>query len=199
MEQRYARGGPEESRRVIASLKSGWMCGVVEGVVEQAERVEVSGGRLDDLYRAHASAARKLAYLMTGDTWVADDIVQDAFVRMAGRFLDLRDPLSVQGYVRRTVASLVFARHRRRALEDRHARQATTEAAFHYDPDPAERDPIFRGLNVLPSRQRAALVLRYYMDLSEADIADALRCRPGTVKSLISRGLTSLREVIADE
>lgn len=171
---------------------------MVEGMVEQ-ERVEVSGGRLDDLYRAHAPAARRLAYLMTGDRWVADDVVQDAFVRMAGRFLDLRDPLSVQGYVRRTVASLVFARHRRRTVEERHMQQAASDAALHYDPDPAERDPIFRALNALPSRQRAALALRYYLDLSEADIADALRCRPGTVKSLISRGLATLREVITDE
>jgi len=170
-------------------------------VIEEAlERSEISGGRLDALYRDHAPSARRLAYLLTGDRWAADDIVQDAFVRIAGRFLDLRDAQSAQGYVRRTVVSLVIARHRRRKVEARYAeRQRAERHEPHTDPDPAERDEIFKGLSRLSERQRAALVLRYYMDLSDADIAEALGCRPGTVKSLLSRGLESLRGVMSDE
>jgi RNA polymerase sigma factor (sigma-70 family) len=58
------------------------------------------------------------------------------------------------------------------------------------------QEPLLDALATLNERQRVAIVLRYYEDLSEADIADALGCRPGTVKSLLSRGLTQLREVI---
>ena len=164
------------------------------------ERIEISGSRLDEMYRAHAPAARRLAYLLTGDRWTADDIVQDAFVRIAGRFLDLRDPTSAQGYVRRTVVSLVIARHRRSKVEARYAqRQRMERHAPHTDPDPADRDEMFAALTKVSERQRAALVLRYYLDLSDADIADALRCRPGTVKSLLSRGVDALREVMTDE
>lgn len=163
------------------------------------ERSEVSGSRLDALYRAHAPAARRLAYLLTGDRWVADDIVQDAFVRIAGRFLDLRDPQSAQGYVRRTVVSLVIARHRRKEVEDRYARTRRPDATHHDDPDPAERDAMFQALRRVSDRQRAALVLRYYLDLPDSEIADALGCRPGTVKSLLSRGIVALREVTDDE
>ena len=61
---------------------------------------------------------------------------------------------------------------------------------------PAEADELFDALAALPSRQRAALVLRFYEDLSEADIAVALGCRPGTVKSLLHRGLAELRKVV---
>ncbi len=162
------------------------------------ESREISGSRLDDLYREHAPAARRLAYLLTGDRWAADDLVQDAFVRIAGRFLDFRDPQSAGGYVRRTIVSLVISRRRRKAVETKHA-QRTPPVAPYVDPDPAERDAIFRSMAHLSERQRTALVLRYYLDLSDSDIADALRCRPGTVKSLLSRGIDALREVIDDE
>lgn len=163
------------------------------------EREQITGDRLDALYRAHAPAARRLAYLLTGDRWVADDIAQDAFVRMAGRFLDLRDAQSVQGYVRRTVVSLVIARRRRQAVADRHVRTQRNEPDHHHDPDPAERDAMFQSLERLSARQRAALVCRYYLDLTDAEIADALKCRPGTVKSLLSRGIAALREELVHD
>jgi len=170
----------------------------MEGIAVDSK--PMTGGRLAELYREHAAGARRVAYLLTGDEQTAEDLVQDAFVRLAGRFLAFSSAAAAGSYIRRTVASLTVSRFRRIASEDRrdtrHAAMATT---VHHDPDVTERDRMWRALQTLPERQRAAIVLRYYTDLSDDDIADTLRCRPGTVKSLLSRGMTSLRGAITDD
>jgi RNA polymerase sigma-70 factor (sigma-E family) len=157
---------------------------------EQAE----PGGRLAELYVSYGSRAVRLAYLLTGDRSLAEDLVQDAFVKLAGRFADLRDPGAFEPYLRKTVVNLAKMHFRRRRLEraflERERRQPHLPATL---PDVAAHERLKAALVALPHRQRAALVLRYYEDLSEAQIADILRCRPGTVKSLLSRGVAALR------
>lgn len=168
-------------------------------IAEMSERTRMSGGRLADLYRDQSAGAWRLAYLLTGDRTLADDLVQDAFVRIAGRFLDFRDRAGAAAYVRKTVTSLAMSRFRRAALERSNA-TATRAATDGDGTGPVDdRDALWRALAALPDRQRAALVLRFYEDLPDEQIADTLSCRPATVRSLLSRGLAALRERIPDE
>jgi len=160
-------------------------------------------GRLGELYARHADAAIRLAYLLTGDCGLAEDLVQDAFVRLAGRLVHLRDPGAFEAYLRTTVINLSRSHFRRKKVERAYLVGAKTTAARNgharLDSSLEERDELWRALDRLTSRQRVALVLRFYEDLSERDIADLMRCRPGTVKSLISRGLEALRSEIRGE
>jgi len=166
----------------------------VEGVTDQPVTHEVlDSTRLDGLYRMHATRAKRTAFLLTGDAEAAADVVHDAFVRLAGRFVDVRHPEVFAAYLRRTIVSLVRTGHRSATRERRHLERhgAPSEAI---EVDVAGGLAVRDALMKLTMRQRAAVVLRYYEDLPEAEIADALRCRPGTVKSLLSRGLDVLRE-----
>jgi len=157
-------------------------------------------GRLGELYERHAPGAVRLAYLLTGDGALAEDLVQDAFVRLAGRFLDLRDPDAFPAYLRKTVVNLARMHFRRRLVERAYLERE--RSAVRGEPavaDVASDHSMRQALLSLPARQRAAIVLRYYEDLSERQIADVLGCRPGTVKSLLSRGLDALRPEIRGE
>lgn len=154
------------------------------------------GDRLADLYRRHASDAVRLAYLLTGDPAMAEDLAHEAFVRMFGRFRELRHPEAFGSYLRTTIVNLTRSQFRRSRLERAYLkRQSREEPAV---TGGSQRQEIWEVLQRLPARQRAAIVLRYYEDLTEAQTADVLRCRLGTVKSLVSRGLVKLREEMAD-
>ncbi len=164
-------------------------------VSEPTERIE--GGRLGELYLRHATGATKLAYLLTGDRALAEDLVQEAFIRLAGRFLHIRNVAAFEAYLRRTVVNLTNSHYRRRRSEhatlERHARLERPEATGDSARAVEGRDVLRRALLRLPVRQRAAIVLRFYEDLSEAQTAEVMRCARGTVKSLVSRGMGTLR------
>jgi RNA polymerase sigma-70 factor (sigma-E family) len=161
--------------------------------VEQSSRA-VSGGRLADLYRIHAPAAVRLAYLITGDSALAEDLAHDAFIKITGRFADLRDPDAFGPYLRRTVVNLANSHFRRRRRErDRFERISREPVAPGVMPDEGARAELWHALGALPARQRAAIVLRFYEDLSELQTAEVLGCPIGTVKSLVSRGLEAMR------
>jgi RNA polymerase sigma-70 factor (sigma-E family) len=153
--------------------------------------------KLDELYARHAGGAVRLAYLLLQDRAVAEDIVQDAFVRLAGRLVHLRDPGAFDAYLRRTVVNLSRSYVRRKMLERAFLRRemATAQRDTVRWPTSSveDRELLWRALGRLPERQRVAIVLRFYEDLPEAQVADILRCRPGTVKSRVSRGLEALR------
>jgi RNA polymerase sigma-70 factor (sigma-E family) len=159
--------------------------------------------KLDELYQRHAGAAVRLAYLLLQDRSVAEDIVQDAFVRVAGRLIHLRDPGAFDAYLRRTVVNLSHSYVRRKMLERALLRRemATAERATARWPTSSfeDRELLWRALGRLPERQRAAIVLRFYEDLPEAQVAELLRCSPGTVKSRVSRGLEALRHEMRGE
>jgi RNA polymerase sigma-70 factor (sigma-E family) len=157
-----------------------------------------TGGRLGELYSAHAPDAVRLAYLLTGDRHLAEDLVHEAFVRLFGRFRDLRNPDAFGAYLRTTVVNLTRSHFRRRRVErayvEREGRQPPRTA------DELEwRDEMWDALQRLRPRQRAAIVLRYYEDLTEAQTAEALGCAVGTVKSLVSRGIEQLRQEMSEE
>ncbi len=160
--------------------------------VERRRRA-AGAGALDELYRAHAPEALRLAYLLTGDRTLAEDLAQDAFVRVLGRFHDLRNRDAFWWYLRRTIVNLARSQFRRRRVERAWLeRQRPAEHASFRD-DLSERDRLQRALMTLRPEQRAAIVLRHYEDLSEADTAQALGVAVGTVKSMVSRGMERLR------
>lgn len=155
---------------------------------------ETADGRLAALYRSHAAGAIRLAYLLTGDRQLADDLVQDAFVKVAGRLAHLRDQGAFDAYLRRTVVNLANSHFRHARVERAYLERSAAEPARSDDlPDIARRDDLWSQLQQLPARQRTAIVLRIYEDLPELQVAEILRCRPGTVRSLVSRGLAELR------
>src|SRR5438445_10359284 len=153
-------------------------------------------GRLGELYLQHADGAVRLAYLLTGDRALAEDLVQDAFVRLAGRLVHLRDPGAFHAYLRRTVVNLSNSHFRRRKVEraylEREHGAVPAGGARWSDRSVEERGDLWRALGRLPARQRAALVLRFYEDLPERQVAEILGCSPGTVKSLVARRIEAL-------
>ena len=166
--------------------------GAVSG---EAAHVREQIGRMAELYARYGPGAARLAYLLIGDRTTADDLTQDAFVRVFGRFRDLRDLGAFEWYLRRAVVNLANSHFRRLRSEREYLRRRRVERPVSI-PDIASRDELWRALQTLSARQRAAIVLRFYEDLSEAATAEALRCPVGTVKSLVSRGMGRLRSEV---
>jgi len=159
----------------------------------------VSPTGLTELYASHAPRARGLAFLLTGDAQLAEDLVQDCFVKLAGRVLPVSDP---GAYLRRMVVNASHSHHRKLRVRRERARDEAGVVGADTDHSPdgtdgrAERDRLLSALAGLPERQRAAVVLRHWMDLSEEQCATELGCSVGTVKSLASRGRAALRQTL---
>jgi RNA polymerase sigma factor (sigma-70 family) len=151
-----------------------------------AEVHEADVESLEDLYRRCRPALVRLGHLLTGSAVIAEDVVHDAFLGLARHHGRVSDP---SAYLRRSVVNLSTNVHRRRGRERRHLRTVTEPVV-----EPVEVDDTWRLVQQLAPRQRAVLVLRFYLDLSEADTARVLGCRPGTVKSTTSRALAVLKE-----
>ena len=164
--------------------------GALEGMAS------LPASRLAGLYEAHVGRAIALATLLTGDRAIAEDIAHDAFLRVAGRFRDLRDPGAFGPYLRTTVVNMCRARVRRLERERVLLRSQTRPDAIEPDTRAEDRDEVWSFIVALPYRQRAALVLRYWEDLSEEEIGQALRCSPRAVNALLSRARAALRDGI---
>ena len=129
---------------------------------------------------------------MTRDKALAEDVAQEAFVRLLGRFHDLRKPDAFRAYLLRTVMNLTKSHFRKMKREREFARLETRQGSE--DPqDIGSHDVLWSALLQLPERQRTALVLRYCQDLSEQQAADVMQISPKAVNSLIGRGLAKLR------
>ncbi len=172
--------------------------GLKEPAVAAAEEIE---GGIEELYARHIGAGVRLAFLLCGDRTHAEDLAQEAFVRCVGRFRHLRQPDAFSSYFRRAIVNLHTSGLRRRRLERawlaREGSASATRVAS--QPDVGAQQDLWRALGRLPARQRAALVLRYYEDLSERDTAEVLGCSVAAVKSLAARGGETLRELIRGE
>jgi RNA polymerase sigma-70 factor (sigma-E family) len=165
---------------------------VVEGIAE-SEEARRPADRLEDAYVRNAPAALRLAYFLTGDRDSAQDLLQDAFVRVCAR-MRLHAVDDLDAYLRRTMVNLFTSALRRRKVERAWlARERASAIAATSDHDPAERDEMWRALQTLPVRQRAAVVLRFYEDLSEHEAAHVLGCSTRALNSLITRALQGLR------
>lgn len=156
---------------------------------------------LTALYTAHYRKLVRIAALLLDDYSVSEEVVQDAYVKMHGAWGRIRDPRAAEAYLRTTVTNLARSRMRRRQVAAKHAPKPSPDApsAEHGAMDALERDQVIAALRTLPRRQRECLVLRYYADLSEAQIAETMGISVGAVKSHASRGMAALRQCLLEE
>ena len=181
-----------------ATAAAGAPPGDVQGDVQDGMPSDAQAA-VSALYRAHAVGLIRLAYLMLGDRAAAEDAVQDAFCGLYCRWDQLEDPAGALAYVRSSVLNGCRTALRRRAR----GRQLT-DYQPPAGPDEAEaaaltqeeRQEVMRAVRRLPDRQREALVLRFYLDLPDGEIARAMGIRPGTVRSAIHRALQALGHLL---
>jgi RNA polymerase sigma-70 factor (ECF subfamily) len=134
------------------------------------------------------------------DRGVAEEVAQETLVRVWERWSTVQQAVSPEGWAWRVAVNLAASRFRRRAAERRaYSRLDRRSVAGEAAPDQADGLAVRAAVAALPERQRAALILRYYADLPVADVAAALRCAPGTVKSLTHKAIESLRSRLDDE
>jgi RNA polymerase sigma-70 factor (sigma-E family) len=155
---------------------------------------------VEQLYAAHWRQLVRLSVLLVRDQGTAEEVVQDAFIGLHDRWGRLRDPERALAYLRQAVVNRSRSVLRHRAVVIKYAGRdrppdsappADAAAAQH-----AQRDVVLTAMRGLPERQREVVALRYYLDLSEAEIADTLGISRGAVKSHASRGLNSLKAAL---
>jgi RNA polymerase sigma-70 factor (sigma-E family) len=150
---------------------------------------------------ARSGALHRAAYLMVGDAQLAQDLVQEALTKTYVAWPRLRDPRNAEAYCRKAITTTAISWFRRKGWHNERPAEHLPDgqAGAGHESVFAERDAVWRELEQLPPRQRAALVLRYYEDLSEAQTAEAMGCAVGTVKSQVSAGLKKLRDRLGDD
>ena len=155
---------------------------------------------VEQLYAAHYRQLVRLSVLLVRDQGTAEEVVQDSFVAMHGRWQTLREPQKALAYLRQTVVNRSRSVLRHRTVEARHAEQPPPDqpGADRATLASERRRIVLDALHQLPDRQREVLALRYYLDLDEAAIAEHLGISRGAVKSHASRGAAALRTLLAD-
>jgi RNA polymerase sigma-70 factor (sigma-E family) len=162
---------------------------------------ETARQRVTALYQEHALGLVRLAVLMVGDQPTAEDVVQDAFLALYRRWPTLKDPDRALAYARSSVLNGCRMVHRANSRHD------GITLAVPDDTESAEETAllgeasreVLAALHRLPARQREAVVLRYYLDMTEDQAAAAMRVSRGTVKSATSRGLAALGRLLKEE
>jgi RNA polymerase sigma-70 factor (sigma-E family) len=146
-----------------------------------------------EFVEARSSALFRTAYLMVGDHQLAQDLLQEALIKTLMAWPRLRDPSRVEAYTRRIVVTTSISWRRRRSFHE----YPSDTMPDRGEPDRVDilvtHDEVMAALLMLPPRQRAAVVLRYYDDLTEAQTAESMGCSVGTVKSQVASGLQKLR------
>ncbi len=142
---------------------------------------------IEQLYAAHWTRLVRLSVLLVRDTGTAEEVVQDAFVAVHARWHKLREPDKALAYLRQAVVNRHAARE-----TDPHPHPGADETALDAD----RRHAVLDARRALPRRQREVLALRYYLDLTETEIADTLGISRGSVKAHASRGSAALRELL---
>jgi len=166
---------------------------------------ELTDGDLAALYRRHALGLVRLAVVMLGQQAAAEDVVQDAFLGLYRRLGSLADPSLALAYLRSSVLNgcrtAVHRQHRQGAA----AARAAAGAAVPVDSADAwalldeEHREVLAAIKRLPDRQREAIVLRFYLDMSEEEVARTMGISRGTVKSATHRGLAALGRLLKEE
>ena len=141
-----------------------------------------------------------LAYAMCGDRHLAEELVAEAYARVWPKWKN-RQVDDLEPYLRRALVNLVQSRRRRRLIERREQERHKVDwrDGLQFEDSIDVRGPLWTALMCLPVDQRAVVVLRHVMDLSESEVAKALSLRPGTVKSRLSRALDALRAQLGEE
>ncbi len=153
-----------------------------------------------DLVAARSPALHRAAYLMVGDVALAQDLVQEALTKTYVAWPRLRDPANAEAYARKAITTTAISWFRRKSWGSERVVESLPE---HGGGDHAEQvsqqSTLWSALLELPVRQRAAIVLRYYEDLTEAQTAEVMGCALGTVKSQVSAGMAKLRQRLGDD
>lgn len=150
------------------------------------------------LFQRRARDMRRVAYLLCGDWTQAEDLTQTAFAKLYASWSRLRDPVAADAFLRTTLTRTYIDASKRAWRRE----QPTLVLPDRPDPaahSPEDRMVVLDVLAGVPPRQRACLVLRYFLDCSVEDTAAALGCSTGTVKSNTSRGLDAMRRVLGDD
>jgi RNA polymerase sigma-70 factor (sigma-E family) len=156
------------------------------------------GAELSDLYREHYRSLVRMAALLLDDVALAEEVVQDAFVQLHHSWGRVAEPAKRPAYLRSIVLNGARSRARRRTLGRRLevVRTTDTASAEVSAMQTEDRREVLTALRRLPDRQRECLMLRYYLDLSEAEIADTLGISTGSVKTHTHRGLAALERAL---
>jgi RNA polymerase sigma-70 factor (sigma-E family) len=190
--RRSRKKEPGNRSRLRRVYRSSWPAGVGVSAIGAESEVDA----FDAFVRARMPSLLRFAHALTGDPHTAADLVQDALERTGMRWSRLDKQGDPEAYVRRAILNGRTSRWRklrRETLVDALPERAGVT-------DPAGRDEqLWRLLKELPQRQRAVIVLRYYEDMSEEQIAQTLGCAPGTVKSQASKALAKLRAAMPAE
>ena len=150
------------------------------------------------LYHEHALGLTRLAHVMLGEQAAAEDVVQEAFAGLFRRWAFLDDPAKAPAYLRSAVLNQC-RNVTRRGTPPMPAQVMAADGADAALLAAEERRAVLAALRELPGRQREALVLRYFLDLPDAEIARSMGIRPGTVRSAVHRGLAALERVMREE
>ena len=179
---------------VTETLVAGTVIGSITAEQHSEEAVRA-------LYSANYQSLVRLAAILVRDAATAEEVVQDAFVAMHGAWRRLRDTDKALSYLRQSVVNRSRSVLRHRAVVDKYAPKPAPDApsAEQGAITLLERSAVIAALRALPARQREALVLRYYADLSEAQIASTMGISRGAVKSHTARGMSALRTVLEQE
>jgi len=157
---------------------------------------------MESLYKQEASSLVRLARLFTDDRTAAEDLVQEGFIRLFHSAHRIDDPGKAAAYLRSIVLNLARDHNRRGLLSLRH-QDALTETALPEQPEEQvvrseSEAQVLEALRSLSVRQRDCLVLRFYMDLSEKEIASTLRISPNSVKTHCQRGMAALASILGE-
>lgn len=163
-----------------------------------------SGGEVEVLFEAHYTPLLRAAWLLLGDRGGAEEVVQEAFLRLHLAKQRVREPDKAAAYLRSIVLNLARGRLRKQGVAERHAGREQGESGFGAGrPDDdvlrqEDRRRVIAALRTLPDRQRECLVLRYYLDLPESEIAAALGISNGSVKTHVHRAMAALESKLED-
>ena len=174
---------------------------MVEGGTGLIERSDIERDHeVAALFNRHYAPMCRLAYVILGDAGLAEEVVMEALLKTFSGWRRIRDMDRVDAYLRRSVVNLCRSKIRRKGIEGR------VNATVHHrderrapDWDPERHETareVWRAVRALPPRQRACVVLRYFEDLPEAQIADSLDCSIGTVKSQLSKARAKLEATL---
>lgn len=153
----------------------------------------------DAFVLSRGAALVRFAHALNGDRQHAEDVVQTVLARVHGRWGRVRKMAEPEAYVKRMIVNEHLSWRRRRSNQEVSGQAVTAVPSDDATAALAERDRVWRQLAALPARQRAVLVLRYYEDLPDRDIAAVLGCPESTVRSHAARGLAQLRIATAQE
>jgi len=174
----------------------------VAGSVEVADATDVAAlvgaGRDELTFREYVStrsrALLRTAYLLTGNVADAEDLVQAALAKTYLAWDRIEDRGAIDGYVRRAIVNTHISWWRRRRVEEYPTDEIPDQAIADHAGNSDLQESMRRAVDRLPQRMRAAVMLRYYEDMTEAEVAEALGVSLGTVKSTVSRAMAKLRD-----